>query len=261
MRKIAYGTAVMAVLWTLLGVGILTGAVHAGIIQTGNVPLDQPDNQIVEVDIEWTDTGYGHTATANLSRNGNTNLSETVDDTNLKETVRLNASTLDSGTYELSIDASREANTTVQGTRMIVNRTGDLNVRSNGTYTVEVGFGGREANATVKWIDESDKTVLESSALSFDPSTASSDPAVKTAEWNATQDHGLVDVRVIVDDAYAYESVSTSSNVTEGGGGVVGGGDENPFLWVSGVDRIMLIIGGLAVLLALAVVGRFGYGT
>ena len=203
-------------LLALLAIGGVTAVLTADTISA-----DQPDNQQLEVDLNYSDGGT--TVDVNLSTDGSV-VASTTDSasstTASPQTATVDMTGLAAGYLNLSVEGADETNVTLTETRMVTEQVDALNMTANETYTVDVEFDAvGQTNATVEWLDDSG-TVINSSTLEFDPIDFEDGTGIMTAEYTPSSDHNFTDVRVTTDNAYGYEAVY----VTDLGTGVAGGG-------------------------------------
>jgi len=207
----------------LLAVGLLAAVgLGSAVLTEGSISADQPDNQQLETDLQYSDNGT--TVDLNLSKDGT--VVESVTDSNTTTgTTALQTATLDmtglaAGDLALNVTATDESNVSVAETRMVTEQTDALNMTANETYTVDVEFDATQTtNATVEWLDDTG-TVINSTQLSFDPIDYEDGSGVMTAEITPSSDYNFTDVRVTTTNAYGYEAVYVFGDDT----GVAGGG-------------------------------------
>ena len=221
---------------------IAIGGVTA-VLTAGNISADQPDNQQLEVDLDYSG---GTTVDVNLSKDG-TVVASTMDSasssTASPQTAVVDMTGLAAGYLNLSVEGADESNVSVAETRMVTEQTDALNMTANETYTVDVEFEAVETtNATVEYIDDTG-TVLNSTTLTFDPIDYEDGTGIMTAEYTPSSDYNFTDIRVTTDNAYGYEAVY----VFDDSGGVAGGG----FLGATN-QQVMGFLALLAGLLLLA---------
>jgi hypothetical protein len=218
-------------------------AIGAATLTNGTISGDQPDNQQVEVGLDYS--GTGTTVTANLTSGGTVVESATDSDSSGGTgTAVLDLTGLQVADYSLNVTATDESNVSVSEIRM--NTTQDRgNLTANETYTVDVGYDATQVtNSTVEYLDQNGN-VINTTNLSFDPIDYQDGSGVLTAEWTPSQDYNYTDVRVTTTPAYGYESMFTVNL-----GGIVGGGGSGGLFGASSeqVLGFALLLGGLLVL-------------
>ena len=201
---------------------IAIGGVTA-VLTAGNISADQPDNQQLEVDLNYSDGGT--TVDANLSKDG-TVVASTTDSassaTASPQTAVVDMTGLAAGYLNLSVSAADESNVSVAETRIVTEQTDALNMTANETYTVDVEFDAVEtSNATVEYIDDTG-TTINTTTLTFDPIDFEDGSGIMTAEYEPSTDHNFTDIRVTTENAYGYEAVYVYGDGTVAGGGLFG---------------------------------------
>jgi len=232
-------TQLLALLVAILAV--IGAGIGAATLTDDSVSLDQPDNQHVEVDLDYSGDA---TTTVNLSKDGTTVLSATNTSSTVGN-VSIDTTGLDTGDYNLSVTADDESNVSIDETRIVTEQTDVWNMTANETYTVDVYYDAQQVtNATVEFLDDSG-TVLNSTTLSFDPVEYADGSGVLTAEFTPSSDYNFTDVRVATDPASGYDSMFTVDL-----GGIVGGGGSGGLFGASSeqVLGFALLLGGLLVL-------------
>ena len=234
-RKHLLLTAVLAL--ALVG----AAGIGAAVLTEGTISADQPDNQQLEVDLDYSG---GTTVDANLSKDG-TVVASTTDSassaTASPQTAVVDMTGLAAGYLNLSVSAADESNVSVAETRIVTEQTDALNMTANETYTVDVEFDAVEtSNATVEYIDDTG-TTINTTTLTFDPIDFEDGSGIMTAEYEPSTDHNFTDIRVTTENAYGYEAVYVYGDGTVAGGGLFGASSHQ-------VLGFLALLGGLLVL-------------
>lgn len=211
----------LVLLVAVFGFALATSASAA--MYEGNVTADQPDNQTVEVDVDFSaDT----TVDAELVRDGSTVVETTIDGADGVETGELDLTGLGTGEFELVV--SDDADATLAETRMVTYQEAAVNATQNETILVDVEFAADELTEAHVQFEQGTET--NATTLEFDPVEAEDGQGIETAEWDAETD-GYVDVTVETEPATSYEAmwVSIDSGFF-GGSGIVAGASRNQIL-------------------------------
>ena len=221
---------------------IAIGGVTA-VLTAGNISADQPDNQQLEVDLNYSDGGT--TVDVNLSTDGSV-VASTTDSassaTTSPQTATVDMTGLAAGYLNLSVEGADESNVTLAETRMVTEQVDALNMTANETYSVDVEFDAVETtNATVEYIDDTG-TVLNSTTLTFDPIDYEDGMGVMTAEYTPTTDYNYTDVRVTTENAYGYEAVYViDDSGTVAGGGFLGASNQQVLGFLALLAGLLLL--------------------
>jgi len=180
---------------------LITGA--AALEYQGDVTIDQPDNQHLEVNISFSGSVTDHPI--ELSRDGTVVQSTTVSGSSGgTATATLSTTGLSDGEFNLTVPDNTAL--TVERTELVTTHTNEYNLSEGDTVTAEVGFDGSQtANATVVF-DQINYT--NTSTLQFDPVEASGGNEVLSTEYTANED-GNVSITTTVNDASLADGVWT----------------------------------------------------
>jgi len=214
----------------LTGVGVILAiaglvALSAGVsavLTDGSVTSDQPGNQTVQVDADFS--GTGTTIEANLTRDGTVVQSDSATETGGNSTtLSLPLTGLDSGDFSLNVTGTDESNVTVTDTRMVTEQTEVLDVTENDSVAVDVGFDAAEATNASVTISSSTGTTLRDETVSFDPIEYEGGTGYKTVEWTPSSDYDNVTVRVETNPVYGHDAVYSVVEGDGATGGIIGG--------------------------------------
>jgi hypothetical protein len=209
---------VAAGLLLIAGLVVAIGAATA-ILTSGTVTSDQPQNQTVEVDLEFIDGGT--TADVELSRDGTVVQSETVtESTATTTTASLPLTGLAEGDFSLDVTGADESNVSVADTRMVTKQTEVLDVNENDSVAVDVGFDAQEVTNASVAITSDTGTTLRDETVSFDPIEFEGGTGYKTVEWTPSSNYENVTVTVETSPVYGHDAVYS---VIDGDGGATGG--------------------------------------
>ena len=221
--------AVVGTILAISGVVLVIGGASA-VLSDGTVTSDQPENQTVEVDLDFS--GGGTTVDANLTRDGTVVQSETVTETtDTTTTATLPLTGLDEGDFSLDVTGADESNVTVTDTRMVTEQSDVLNVSANDSVAVDAGFDADQVtNATVTITDDTG-TVQRDEEVSFDPVEAEGGTGYKTVEWTPSSDYGNVTVTIETAPVFGHDAVYSVIESDSGGtGGIIGGAGQTEMI-------------------------------
>ncbi|MCU4716808.1 hypothetical protein [Halapricum hydrolyticum] len=216
-----YGTLAAIMLATLAIVGLT--ATGGAVVATENVTIDDPTNDTVEVDVDYSSSLTSSiNATAELVNSSGTVVdSQTISSMNATETFTLSAS--EAGDYEINVTAEDETNTTVAETRVVASRTATIEDATTETLTVDLGFqGSTNATATVNVTDSTGSSIYRTTVDYTGTDTT------KTLTLNDTD--GLVNDTLTVTSTFnpasaydgAYATVDDGSTDSILGGTIAG---------------------------------------
>jgi len=235
---------VAAGLLLIAGILLAIGAATA-ILTNGTVNSDQPENQTIEVDADFSGAA---TVTAEVLSDGTVVQSDSVTGASGEShTLSVPMTGLASGDFELNVTADDETVVDVTETRMVTEQTGVLDVDANDTLAVDVGFDSEVVtNATVTISDQSgiDQNTTQ---VSFDPIEYEGGNGFKTVEWEPSTDYENVTVEVVTTPVHGHDSVYSSIEGDAAMGGAFGGAGSTQ------------MVGFAAVLVGLLVAASRGY--
>jgi len=227
---------------------VALGSAAPGLAAVGDpmdVTIDDPANQTIEVDVSFsgaTDAEVklvdGTTTLANETLSGSSG--DTL-------TATLDPSDLDTGEYVLRVDATDESVTSLADTRMVYERSTQLDDAANESVQVDVSFVGAEnATADVAVAAADTDTTLTSESVTYLYGQHADNEWVRTLEFNESDglEAGNLTVTTTVSPTSTYDAVWVT---TSGGGsgllaGTIGGAD---------ADRALIgavVVGGVIVL-------------
>jgi len=219
---------VAAGLLLIAGLVVAIGAASA-ILSNGTITSDQPENQTVEVDMDFSGAA---TADVEIISDGTVVQSDSVTGASGEShTVSVPMTGLASGDFELNVTADDETVVDVTETRMVTEQTDVLNVTANDTVAVDVGFDSDVVtNASVTITDDSGTTQRDET-VSFDPIEYEGGTGFKTVEWTPSTDYQNVSVTVSTNPVYGHDAVfSTVVNDDGATGGILGGASDTQML-------------------------------
>jgi len=209
-------TVVGAIL-LLGGIVLMIGGVSA-VLTDGGVTSDQPSNQTVEVDMDFSGAA---SVDAELTRDGTVVQSDTVSGASGEShTATLPMTGLDEGDFDLSVTADDESVVTITDTRMVTEQTEVLDVTENDSVAVDVGFDAQEVTNASVTITSDTGTTLRDETVSFDPIEYEGGTGYKTVEWTPSSNYENVTVTVETSPVYGHDAVYS---VIDGDGGATGG--------------------------------------
>lgn len=226
-RFLALLVAALAV--GVVALGLTLGGASAQLAD-GNITLDQPDNQQVEVDVSATGAAD---VTAELTNDGSVVADETIsvaDGDN--DTLTLDTTGLASGEVALNVTADDETVVEVDETRVVTEMTDALEANENDTVAVDVEFDATETTTADVTISDNG-TDLNSTTLEFDPIDYEDGSGMLTHEYEVSQDYGNVNATVETAPASGYEGAWVSVDDDSGflgGGGIIAGAERNQIL-------------------------------
>ena len=208
---------VAAGLLLIAGLVVAIGAATA-ILTSGTVTSDQPENQTVEVDMDFSGAA---TADVEIVRDGTVVQSDSVTGASGEShTVSVPMTGLASGDFELNVTADDETVVDVTETRMVTEQTEMLDVTENDTVAVDVGFDAQEVTNASVTITSDTGTTLRDETVSFDPIEYEGGTGYKTVEWTPSSNYENVTVTVETSPVYGHDAVYS---VIDGDGGATGG--------------------------------------
>jgi hypothetical protein len=209
---------ILTVALLLVGAVALT-ATGAAVLTDNTVTLDKPDNQVIEVDANFSGPA---TATVELQRDGTTVKSTSYTGASGEShTLSIDPTGLQNGDYSLNITADDEANVTVADTRLLTTIE-PVSVEENGTLYTDVELSSTSAaTATVTLTDADNATQLNQTTLNFDPIDYEDGTGIVTDDWVADGTYQNVSVQIETSPANTY---SASWVDTEPASGVFIGG-------------------------------------
>jgi len=192
----------------------------AAVLSDNTVTLDRPDNQVIEVDADFSGPA---TTTVALERDGTT--VESVSYTGSSgesHTVSIDPTGLQVGDYTLNITADDESNVTVSGTRLLTTIE-PVSVEENGTLYMDVELSSTSAStATVTLIDSDNSTQLNQTTLEFDPIEYEDGTGIVTDAWTADGSYQNVSVQIGTAPSASY-SASWADSEPPGSTFAIGG--------------------------------------
>jgi hypothetical protein len=208
---------VAAGLLLIAGLVVAIGAATA-ILMNGTVTSDQPENQTVEVDMDFSGAA---TADVEIVRDGTVVQSDSVTGASGEShTVSVPMTGLASGDFELNVTADDETVVDVTETRMVTEQTEVLDVTENDSVAVDVGFDAQEVTNASVTITSDTGTTLRDETVSFDPIEYEGGTGYKTVEWTPSSNYENVTVTVETSPVYGHDAVYS---VIDGDGGATGG--------------------------------------
>ena len=212
---------VAAGLLLIAGLVVAIGAA-AAILTNGTVTSDQPENQTVEVDMDFSGAA---TADVEIVRDGTVVQSDSVTGASGEShTVSVPMTGLAEGDFSLNVTGSDESNVSVADTRMVTEQTEVLDVTENDTVAVDVGFDAQEVTNASVTITSDTGTTLRDETVSFDPIEYEGGTGYKTVEWTPSSNYENVTVTVETGPVYGHDAVYSVIDGNDGAtGGVIGG--------------------------------------
>jgi len=208
---------VAAGLLLIAGLVVAIGAATA-ILTNGTVTSDQPENQTVEVDMDFSGAA---TADVEIVRDGTVVQSDSVTGASGEShTVSVPMTGLASGDFELNVTADDETVVDVTETRMVTEQADVLDVTENDSVAVDVGFDAQEVTNASVTITSDTGTTLRDETVSFDPIEYEGGTGYKTVEWTPSSNYENVTVTVETSPVYGHDAVYS---VIDGDGGATGG--------------------------------------
>ena len=208
---------VAAGLLLIAGLVVAIGAATA-ILTNGTVTSDQPENQTVEVDMDFSGAA---TADVEIVRDGTVVQSDSVTGASGEShTVSVPMTGLASGDFELKVTADDETVVDVTETRMVTEQADVLDVTENDSVAVDVGFDAQEVTNASVTITSDTGTTLRDETVSFDPIEYEGGTGYKTVEWTPSSNYENVTVTVETSPVYGHDAVYS---VIDGDGGATGG--------------------------------------
>ena len=230
---------VAAGLLLIAGALLAIGAASA-ILSSGTVTSDQPENQTVEVDMDFSGAA---TADVEIVSDGTVVQSDSVTGASGEShTVSVPMTGLASGDFELNVTADDETVVDVTETRMVTEQTDVLDVTENDTVAVDVGFDAEAVtNASVTIIDDSGTTQRDET-VSFDPIEYENGDGYKTVEWTPSSNYENVSVTVETNPVYGHDAVYSVVESNEGAtGGILGGASDTEMIGFAAVVVGLLV--------------------
>lgn len=217
------GIATALILLAIVGVGSM---LVAGAVTEETVTLEDPENETVEVDLEFS--GSADATVALEDSDGSTVVDEEVSGSDGdSETASLSAGFASPGDYLLNVTADSESDVSVDETRMIATTdVVEIEDAGNESMTVDVGINSSSnATAEITVEDDSDAEVLRET-LDYVAADHSDNETLLSSTYNDSDDltEGNLTATVEVVDAAAYDGVwasGPSDDLLGGAGGMV----------------------------------------
>ncbi len=234
------GTLATLMLATLAIVGLT--ATGGAAVATENVTIDDPANDTVEVDVDYSSSLTSDiNATVELVNDNGTVVDSQMILGSPGTTETFTVSASEAGDYTVDVTSEDETNTTLAATRLVAERAVSVEDVGNETVYVDVGFQGEDnATADITLMDSSG-TELYTDTVEYDATTDETTHMVAINESDGLTAGDLM-AQVATNPASAYTSAYAGLEEPNTGGligGTIAGQDTTIVLVV------VLVLGGV----------------